>query len=420
MSPIDVHRGHVSPTEGNGQRSVSSAVPATRRDAATGHPHESVLVADDDSGLLSRLEDRYHGTYRVLTALSFAEATRVVQDYSSIAVAIIGVTQPVTDVLDCVREIRTIDPSISIVILAEPALTEAIQNQPHEGDEVLILSRSISLPELDSVLSAGLERHRNLCAADRQEQQILLGSLKSMLSMLGLVCPEALEHAARVKRYAVGVGRLLGKPTSPQDHRCRPARPGSRVFDLDEIACAAVLSHIGCVALPPGLVSRALSGAELTAYESGLYQTHPLLGESIIRKVNRLERIAQAVKYQTKNYDGSGAPMDEPAGKDLPATARVLRVVLDYDRLVHAGERPATAVSIMRGRSGAYDPEIFTALEVLLGLTDVFRPMPIGNAARYDTADRLAPCAPRVLNRCEMTPIGARVYRLKSSTVCVA
>ena len=56
-------------------------------------------------------------------------------------------------------------------------------------------------------------------------------------------------------------------------------------------------------------------------------------GIKLLADIPHLEPVALALTYRHKNFDGSGLPRDRVAGADIPMAARIIRAVVDFDRL---------------------------------------------------------------------------------------
>ena len=135
------------------------------------------------------------------------------------------------------------------------------------------------------------------------------------------------------------------------------------------IEIAAMLSQVGCVAIPEDVLARQFRGEDLSRSEQESLAAHPLVGRDLLEKIPRLEGVAEIVGYQEKRFDGSGTPPDARCGKAIPAGSRILKVALDYDCLACGGSTPEMAVGELLHRPGWYDPDVVAALQKALNVT---------------------------------------------------
>ncbi len=82
----------------------------------------------------------------------------------------------------------------------------------------------------------------------------------------------------------------------------------------------------------------------------------------MITKIPRMQGIADCIKYQEKHFDGSGIPNDDVNGKNIPLGARILKVVLDFDRLEASGLGINNALAQLQQNSNKYDPDVLATL----------------------------------------------------------
>jgi len=162
--------------------------------------------------------------------------------------------------------------------------------------------------------------------------------------------PEAFGQTGRISRYVREIAAKMGEA------------------DLWQLETAAALSQIGCVILPGDTLKKVYRGVRLTAQEEELFQSHPSLASDWIGKIPRMEKIAEIVAFQEKNFDGSGIPNIARQGEEIPLGARILKVALDFDALEAAGHTKGKALEQMKRRAGCYDSRVLESLEAVIGV----------------------------------------------------
>jgi hypothetical protein len=88
----------------------------------------------------------------------------------------------------------------------------------------------------------------------------------------------------------------------------------------------------------------------------------PEIGARLLCNIPRLEGVAGIVRYQRKNFDGSGFPYDGLTGEDIPFGARLLRIAADTLDLGRRGLRGGQALLQLQKYDGLYDPKLIVAL----------------------------------------------------------
>ncbi len=163
---------------------------------------------------------------------------------------------------------------------------------------------------------------------------------------------DALEARDRYTRgHSTRVAFLAGKIAR---------RALGHAADVAEIELAARLHDIGKVAVPDRLLDKPSS---LTPEEVAIMDTHPLVGESILRPIAQLRNVAAIIRNHHERWDGAGYP-DGLSGEHIPVGSRILALADTFDAMT--SQRPyrhslpaAAAREEIAGHLGTqFDPTI--------------------------------------------------------------
>ncbi len=174
-------------------------------------------------------------------------------------------------------------------------------------------------------------------------EKTLNGSVKVLIDVLSMADPQSF-----------GVGKKL------RDYM-RVFAESLHVEKTWELELAAMLSQIGYVTVPPVLLQKFRAGFGLTGPEKDVLERTPEVGSRLLANIPRLEKVARIVLYQAKSFDGTGFPADSVAGEDIPAGARILKVLADLIELEVKGLPRFKALQELRTRTGRYDPKVLDA-----------------------------------------------------------
>ena len=202
---------------------------------------------------------------------------------------------------------------------------------------------------METALSTALKQYRLVTAEKTLLRDTVRGSIAMLSDVLSNLRPEIYGRSARISPMARRVAKHLND-----------ARPW-------EIETAAMLCQLGFIFLPEAIVKRVLVGKPLSTEEYQTYVTHVELAAELVSNIPRMEDIARIIRYQEKSYDGSGYPMDDRKGDDIPLGARIIKALLEFDRLVSRGASSRDALLQVRKMARLYDPAVLDALEHLLG-----------------------------------------------------
>lgn len=204
------------------------------------------------------------------------------------------------------------------------------------------------------VVDEGL-KYYHLQQAERELlEQTLLGAIKVLSEMGGIIVPRQFGRAARIKQLMSMLGVAM------------------QARDLWQLEAAAMLALIGTVTLPAELLERHLALTPLNPEEKAQYYSHVHTAHVMIKAIPRLDEVANIILYQEKNMDGSGYPQDSVKGDEIPLGARMLRVLLEYDRLCEAGRDSQRALKELEAAPECFDVKVLIALSSVAGVASGF------------------------------------------------
>jgi hypothetical protein len=99
----------------------------------------------------------------------------------------------------------------------------------------------------------------------------------------------------------------------------------------------------------------------LSPADQALYDAHPDVASSLISKIPRLEPIAWMIEHQTHPISAS----DEVEETEIRTGAEILRLILEYEQLIHRGMSRTEAAHQLRIKHRNFSPKFFEALVTL-------------------------------------------------------
>lgn len=307
--------------------------------------NKKILFVDDDQNILDSFRRNLYDTFDVVTALSGEEGLKAIETQGPFAVIVSDYRMPVMDGIKFLSEALKLAPDTIRIMLTGHADLQAAIDAVNEGNLFRFLLKPCPHKDLLKTIYAGIEQYRLVTAEKELLEKTLHGSIKVLSDILSIVNPIAFSHSARARSLATKIAKRL------------------KLDNLWEVEIAAMLSQIGCVTIPTAILKKKYSGQQLTVEEEAMYLEHPLSGRNLLKSIPRLEKVAEGIAYQERQYDGDGVPKDRIKGEQIPVLGRILKVVLDYDLLKLNGNSDLEAFNIMKARSQWYDPVILKALE---------------------------------------------------------
>ena len=312
---------------------------------------ERVLFVDDEKNVLEGIQRQLRKRFQVETALGPKQGLAAVEKSGPYAVIVSDLRMPEMDGIQFLARVREIaSDSVRMVLTGNADLDNAIQ-AVNRGHVFRFLTKPCDRDTLVRVLELGIQQYRLITAERELLQMTLKGSIRMLTDVLALVNPEAFGRAARIKRYAREIALHM------------------KIADAWRVETAAMLSQIGCVVVSEEVLEKAARGEELTAEEQQTWDMHPGIGGDLLSRIPRMKQVAEMISLQEKGYDGTGVPPQETRqGGALPIGARILKAVLDFDRLESRGMPKAKALAGLEKRKEPYDPAVLEALAAVLGM----------------------------------------------------
>ena len=309
-----------------------------------------VLCVDDEINVLSAHQRNLRKQFSLDTAPSGAEALRLIQARGPYAVIVTDMRMPEMDGLQLLTEVKRLAPETTRIMLTGDADQHTAMEAVNQGHIFRFLTKPCAPETLAAALCAGQEQYRLITAEKELLEKTLNGSVQLLIEILSLADPVGFGRCQILRGSILTCARRLNLP---------------RTWDLE---MGAVLAQIGCVALPPAVLAKWRSGALLNPAERDLIMHVPEVGVQLLSNIPRLEQVAGIVRYQHKNFNGSGLPKDGVAGLDIPLGARLLKVLADLASLEAAKKPRELALQAMQQRLGCYDLAVIQAVSVSLDI----------------------------------------------------
>lgn len=310
----------------------------------TGRPR--ILCVDDEPQVLEGLVDNLRRQFDVCTATSGADGLAAIERDGPFAVVLTDMRMPGMDGASFLRLARERAPDTVRMLLTGQADLDAAIAAVNEGQLFRFLLKPSTRDALRAAFEAAVSQHELLTAERELLQDTLRGCLETVTDVLSLANPAAFGRAQRLRTLA----RTLA------DARAIP--------DPWFVEIAAMLSQIGCITLPDETAERLYLGKPLTAEEAAIVDRLPAVAVRLLRGIPRIEPVLEIITNARHRADEEAI-----GGGPVPAGAKILRLVTDFDELEAQGVDPDTSLAMLRGRGGTYDPLLVEKLAALRGAT---------------------------------------------------
>ena len=320
-----------------------------------------ILFVDDEPNVLQSIRRTLRSKFDVDTAEGGEEALGLLNANGTYAVIVSDMRMPGMNGVELLAQAKQQSPDTVRMMLTGNADQQTAVDAVNHGDIFRFLNKPCESEELAGAVTSGIRQHQLITAEKDLLENTLRGSIKALTDVLSLTNPEVFGRTTRFKNRIKQIADEMDLPN---------------VWQLESVA---MLSLIGCMAIPEDLVKRKLTGQSISFDELAEFSTHTKVGADLLMAIPRMEAIAESIRYQEKNFDGSGYPLDDVKGEDIPLSARMMRIILDFDAFESAGDSANSALGKLKAQSKFYDPDVLSAFENTFERDSslVLKPIPI-------------------------------------------
>jgi response regulator RpfG family c-di-GMP phosphodiesterase len=305
-------------------------------------PHR-ILIVDDEQPMLNLFSAVLKDRFVIETARNAEEALQRLRTESDFAVVVADIFMPGVSGIELLAQCAKLSPDTVRIAVTGDAARETVVDSVNEGNVFRFVSKPVRVEVLGEIIEAAIQRYDSLRLERDMMETTVRTSVNLLLEVLATIDPPSFELSQRVRTSVRVFARKMRLPNAW------------------ELELAASLARIGMVALPSDVLRKVGHEIPLGAREAELLSQVPALGAQLLKQVARMGRVAEAIRYQAKNFDGSGSPNDSTSGPHIPLGARILRIFVDRATLEIDGVASRDAHRRMAARTGAYDPALLQA-----------------------------------------------------------
>jgi response regulator RpfG family c-di-GMP phosphodiesterase len=353
---------------------LETATEAKEEQRRQGAPWKVLIVDDEEdvhtaTRLALRRVDFQDRPLELLHARSAADARRLLEHHADIAMILLDVIMESDDAgLELVKYIRRdlANPLVRIILRTGQAAKvperEVITTYDINDYKT---KTELTADKLYTAVIAALRGYRAMEELDAHkrflEEKVRLrtrelrvaldktfkGGIKILIDVLSVVSPEAFMRSRRLAKLARRIGAKVTGET------------------LWQLEVAALLSQVGCVAVPYPVLKKVYAGGRLSEKERQIYDTYASTGKELIANIPNLRTVAELIGGQTTSFP----PVTEKRSPHfLP---KLLKALNELDLQVERGQSEASALRhISHQPDYANDAPILDLLHAIIELGD--------------------------------------------------
>lgn len=302
---------------------------------------DEVLLVDDEPNVLQALRRSLHGRFKLQLAEGGPAALKMLQDDGPFAVVVCDMQMPEVSGLTVLAESKRVAPDTIRVMLTGNADQQTAINAVNQGSVFRFLNKPCPADQLAETLESAIRQYQSQTLERTLLTRTLTGTIGLITEFLALVNPTAFGRGGRIRNLTKQFCARL------------------QLEETWQYEIAAMLSQIGCVAVPQQLLDRVARGHVLTASEEELMRSQAEIGSRLISKIPRLEGVAAMIAGQIPGQVQANSTPTIELG------ANILRILIDFDLLCEHHSVSEAINWLEVDESGKYNPKLlesFTAM----------------------------------------------------------
>jgi CheY-like chemotaxis protein len=306
-------------------REMTNLMPTSSSTSSSPSSSTRVLMVDDEPLALDGYRRALHGKFAVTTAASGPEGLklfeRALTNGTPFPVVVSDMMMPGMNGAQFLGRVREIDPVAVQLLLSGQADLESTIAAVNNGNLFRFLTKPCAGPDLSQAITAAAEQYRLVGAERTLLENTLTGAVDVLVDLLAMASPEAFKRTERVRTLVSRAAKTL------------------KISDW-RLPLAAMLSQIGCLAVPGDVLHRARAGGDLSEAEEAVYRAHAQTAQRLLARIPRLEEVADWVGNQPVQAGDPQDPVDDPAEE-------LFRAALRYFVALDETGRPPDAIALM-------------------------------------------------------------------------
>ena len=250
---------------------------------------DKILFVDDEPLVLESLSRALRGRYHLSVATSGAAGLDLITDSLTqnepFAVVVSDMRMPGMDGVEFLARVSLVLPDAITMILSGQADLEQTIKVVNSANLFRFLTKPCSAESLRRNLDHGLRQYELVRAERELLERTLGGAVTVLTQVLSMASPAASRRTAQMRAMTASVTEQLGLQS---DWR---------------LPIAAMLSHIGCIAVPGPVLEKLETTGHLDSHERAMFDAHPAQGRQLLAQIPRLGDIAEWIGNLPTSYD---------------------------------------------------------------------------------------------------------------------
>jgi len=218
----------------------------------------------------------------------------------------------------------------------------------NEGQIFRFINKPCAKEDLIEVLESALQHYRLMRAEQELLENTFKGAVQILSDIMELTNPVLFSRSQRIKYF---VKQVVDKLALEQPWK----------YEV-----AAMLSQIGCVAIPADVMEKINQTQSLSEEEEKMCHMFPKVGGDLLASLPRLEDVSRMIEGQKDDFHTKEASENKDECTAAALGADMLHAVIDFDACIAKNENKVEAFKTIQASAGRkYNPVVVKVMESL-------------------------------------------------------
>ncbi len=303
-----------------------------------------VLFVDDEPNVLDGIRRSLRKEFVLETANGGHEALEKLTTNGPYAVVVSDQRMPQMDGVTLLSEVQKHWPNTVRVMLTGNADLDTAVQAINLGSIYRFLLKPAQTETLVLTVRDAIRQYQLVQAEKELLEGTLRGSVNVLAEVLSLVNPTSFGQSLRIRDVVAHMAEKL-------------ELPDKWLYEL-----AALLSQLGCINLDEGMIKRFYAGDKLDKQEMDRWRAHPTAGAEMLKKIPRLEDVAEMVRMQMDPFREDVHDPEVRKRYRIQIGGHLLAISLTYDRMLLRGMESEQAIQALRIQPSLFNPAFVNLL----------------------------------------------------------
>jgi CheY-like chemotaxis protein len=302
-----------------------------------------ILWVDDEASLIESMKRQLRTDFDITAANSGDEALTLIGKSAPFSVIVSDQKMPGMDGIEFLSLVKDLSPDSVRIMLTGYAAQDTAIEAVNQGNIFRFLIKPCPPHMVLRTLRDAFRQYELITAERDLLEKTLMGSIAVLMDILSLTNPVAFRRASRVGEYTAKIAETL------------------KIKDAWQVNAAAMLSHLGYITLPAGVLENYYAGHHLSPNEESMMRGQVESTAKLLDKIPRLTPVVRIIHEYPSSRNTTAVKARDP----VAFAANILHTANEFDRKLMHGIAKPEVLKMLAFQADEFNEDILQALTTI-------------------------------------------------------